>query len=183
MELPDRTAILAEAKTMYTRLFIGDWLYYYTKERWIGSTNGHYMYFSGWNTPLCEAIWLAYRAWAEKEEHRARSGYPSEAAFVAYVAQELQDDGWNCRQEVRTRYGRMDLLAERDAARWIIEAKLSMTAPDVTCALGQLLCGLEAYPDARLWFATPAPIQTRWNTLFIRYNITILEGPWTKAME
>ena len=83
-----------------------------------------------------------------QEERRARSGFVSEAAFVASVAQQLREDGWHCRQEVRTRYGRIDLLAQRDSVSWIIEAKLSMKAADVTCALGQLLCGLTAYPDA-----------------------------------
>ena len=181
--IPDDATVLAEAKTMYTRLFGGDWLLYYTTARWIGGCNGHWMYFSNWDTALCEAIWFAYGEWETAEDRRARAGFLSEADFVAAVAQQLKHEGWACQTEVRTKYGRIDLLATRAGARWIIEAKLSMHASDVTCALGQLLCGLQAYPDAQLWFATPARIQTRWKTVFAQYNITLLEGPWTKPLE
>jgi hypothetical protein len=180
-EVPDDDTVMAEAKTMYTKLVSGDRLAYYTKERWIGWGDFHGMYFSNWNTALCEALWLAYREWQDEEERLAcGSGFASEKAFVVHVVHQLQGDGWRCCQEVRTRYGRMDLLATRDSVCWIIEAKLRMTAADVTCALGQLLCGREAYPDAQLWFATPAPIQPRWQTLLTRYAIHILEGPWTQ---
>jgi hypothetical protein len=180
--LPDDATILAEARTMYIRVFSGDWIAYYTSKRWIGWANWHCMYLSNWDTALCEAIYLAYQDLKDEEERRARGDFASEAVFVAHIAQQLQSNGWQCRQEVRTRYGRIDLLATRETVTWIIEAKLSMRTPDVTCALGQLLCGNDVYPEAILWFATPARIQSRWMTLFARYHITILEGPWTKAV-
>lgn len=182
--VPDDEIILEEAKTMYTRLHGGDWLCYYTTERWIGNGNAGCMYFSNWNTALCEALWLAYNEWRDEQEGLTRPAYlDSEATFVVYIAQHLQQAGWHCRQEVTTPYGRRDLVAERAGVRWIIEAKLGASIPEMTCVLGQLLCAHETYPEAQLWFATPAVIPIRWNAILTRYNITLLEGPWTKAME
>jgi len=150
----------------------------YTRQRWIGYIAYGMIWFNKENTELCRALWEAYLDALEPE--RPHTGFSSEASFVAYVAHTLTAQGWHCRREVRTPYGRIDLWAERSPDLWIIEAKLLMNAQAMTCVVGQLLCGREAYPDARLWFATPATIQPRWNSLLTRYAIGILEGPWTK---
>ena len=107
-EVPDDATVLAEAKTMYTRLHGGDWLLLLHEERWIGASNWHCMYFNNWNTALCEAVWLAMGDDRRRRNAVTSIGFPSEAAFVAEVARQLQDDGWHCHQEVRTQYGRID---------------------------------------------------------------------------
>jgi len=179
MALPDRATLLAEAQTMAWRSYKEPCMaLLYTRKRWIGYIKEGVIWFNNQDPELCQAVWRTYLDALEPE--RPRSGFTSEAAFVAYVAHSLTEDGWQCRREVRTRYGRIDLVATRETATRIIEAKLTMDAPAMTCALGQLLCGYEAYPGATLWFATPAPMQHRWNILFERYAIHILEGPWTR---
>src|SRR5262245_4145953 len=182
MPMPARAAILAEAQTLSVRSYAEPCLdLLYTRNRMIGHIAEGMIWFNDHNTELCQAVWRAYLDALESE--RPRSGFTSETTFVAYVARELTGNGWYCQREVRTPYGRIDLLAQRDTDVWIVEAKLAMDGPAMTCVLGQLLCSHEIYPEAGLWFATPAPIRQRWATLLARYAIHILEGPWTPPME
>jgi Holliday junction resolvase-like predicted endonuclease len=174
--LPDDEAVLAEAKTMYTRLFVGDRLCYYTKERWIGSSNGHYMAFSNWNTALCEAIWLAYQEWQREEDRQTRPpSFASEVEMTIALLGLLSREGWVCETQYLTPYGRADILATMGARQALIEVKLMTDGNTLNAALGQLLAYGLATPTVELWLAVPRPVPSKFLTLFDHYTIKVRE--------
>ena len=181
--VPDDEVVLAEAKTMYTRLRGGDWLLYYTKERWIGNSNAHMMYFSNWDTALCEAIWLAYMEWQAEEERRTQPpSFVSEAEMTTALISMLHAEGWTCRMEYLTPYGRVDVLASAENRQAMIEVKLATDGNTLKAALGQLLAYGLAMPEAELWIASALKaVPPRFLPLFHHYHITIREVPCLKT--
>jgi len=183
-DVPDDATVLAEAQTMYTKLFIGDWLCYYTKERWIGSSNGSYMGFSNHDTALCEAIWLAYQEWQrELEDMHRPPRFASEAAMRRALRTTLEHEGWHCRLEWLTPYGRVYMRAQYGARTARVEFKLASDGNTLKAALGQLLAYGFAESEAELWLALPVALPIRYLALFERYNVTPVEVPCLSPME
>lgn len=177
----DPLALQREAQTMRSeRCEKG--LLLYTATRWIGYLQGGVLWLNTHNTDLCKALWYeSLRYWDSQYHAPYPTAFATEKPFVTQVVQHLRSQGWDCTREVRTPYGRIDILATRQEAVWVIEAKRSTDGPRLTMALGQLLGSQASYPQARLGIATPDPLPAHFQTLFARYHIHPVEGPWTST--
>jgi len=174
--------IVREARTMWQKQVGGQWLLY-TDSRWIGNIDKGIMWFSNQDTALCQAIWETYNTLLKAYDTHlyGQDRFPLEKDLVTAVISVLTLEGWTCRTEVQTLFGRIDILAQKQSHVWLIEAKLSTGAQAMSHALGQLLAGQEAYPTARLRLVTAEPVPVHWLRLFARHNIDLVEGPWTKT--
>jgi hypothetical protein len=179
MDTSDMLPVWDEVKTM--RVYAADdTAYLCTRKRWVAAIREGTIAF--WQPHVwCELLWQTWIATQTTAPRLTR--FHTEQVFVTHVTTFFEAEGWTCRREVAHPYGRSDLLMQRNEMQWICEAKLTMGADDVTRALGQLLCAKVVYPHAFLGIITPAPIHARWLAIFASYDITLLEGPWTKQAE
>jgi hypothetical protein len=179
--LPDAGTIMGEAQTLYPGMYVGDIVMLYTTQRWIGYLKAGMMYFSNHDTALCMAIWKAHNAWVNdlyKEERPL--AFASQEVMVTALSRLLHHEGWTCKTEHLTPYGRTDIFATHGARHAIIEVKLAVDGHTLKEALGQLLAYGFEHQAVELWLAVPRAIPAKFHTLFQHYNITIREVPCLK---
>lgn len=176
---PPDAALVQEARTLRSEC-LDDMILLSTATRWVGYIQAGRLWLSNHDTERCIALWQqALLLWDAAYHPRAPTAFPSEDTLVTQVVRHLRHQGWDCTREVRTPYGRIDILATQQEAVWVIEAKLSTDGRPLTYALGQLLGSQASYPQARLGIATPTALPAHFLTLFRRYHIHPVEGPWT----
>jgi len=174
--------IVREARTVWGHFVDHKWVIH-SDTRWLGTIDRGVIWFNHQDTALCRAIWETHETILKAYDryHSGGKSLPSEKDLVEAVISILSLEGWACRCEVYTPYGRLDIHATKEDLIWIIEAKLSATAQALEQALGQLLAGQAVYPMARLSLVTPDIVPEHWLRLLYNHNIDLVEGPWTKA--
>jgi hypothetical protein len=101
--------------------------------------------------------------------------FQCEADLSEAIARAFERDGWQAETERVCRFGRIDVLLKRAADVRIVEVKMQQDWRSVRVALSQLLFYAEAYPDASLWLATPAPPDDASLAALQKHGISFLE--------
>ena len=146
----------------------------YSHGMWIGYIDKGNVYFSNHNTSFCRAV---YTKWNEinKEEFQDDLICENEKCFCDRIQKTLEINQFSVKREVNTRFGRIDLLAQKNVELMIIEAKTRIDSNSISSALGQLLFYGSEYPDASLWIAAPQKINKDAVKLLKKYNVSFME--------
>lgn len=87
--------------------------------------------------------------------YRQEYPYGNESLYKDCIGEVMLKDGWSIKKEVRTEFGIADLVAQREAETWVIEAKISSDNNSIAHACGQLLFYTSAIPFTKRIVATP----------------------------
>ncbi len=101
--------------------------------------------------------------------------FKMESEFRDHICDVLRDSGYKVAKEYYTSQGRIDLLAEKEGTRSIIETKLSNDSHSMAHALGQLLFYSKFIPDASLWVCTLEKPDSTILSILSSFNVNFLE--------
>lgn len=118
------------------------------------------------HTGFCELVW---NDWFNKGECVSEL---TERKFSENVVSYMDSIGFSCEREVRTKLGRIDILARNKDEVRIIECKIDSSVNSMSSALGQLLFYRSAYKEASLFVAVPNMPSNEVVELFADFGIT-----------
>ena len=126
------------------------------------------VFFPNDDAVLCESVW---REWLNAQQVKPEL---TERQLSDKVVAYMVSMGFSCKREVKTKLGRIDILAKSLSEKRIIECKLKCDVNSMSSALGQLLFYKHTYSDAALFVATTKKPSNDIEALLKRFNVTCL---------
>jgi hypothetical protein len=115
----------------------------------------------------CDALGLYILGEVEKDKR--------EETLQDAIVMALEREEWNVGKEHVTDVGIIDVFAEKDNRLWVFEVKKDSTLFSCRTALGQLLFYKNAYPKAKLWFASPKAPKERIIQILLDNNVSYFD--------